>query len=208
MPKEQALHIRVRLHINPGEDAPFPPYLPLHLFDDCEYDCRTPEDWLLQAVEGRVRKPVPALALLPVTDYEMESKNLVYEWQRIGVLDYEPTRDLYFVQKANAENRIVDKQYHPVIDGGFDENGNRLELPVQYWIPRIRLMFLAEDPKKFADRVAAAYFMRRRVESELRYNLYIDCMPTDGIDPPSASALKRMSELARAVKSLAKGGTE
>ncbi|CDS37509.1 dynein heavy chain [Echinococcus multilocularis] len=43
-------------------------YLFLDIFDDEDYDCRTPSDWLSLGTEGELRKPVPAMALLPLSD--------------------------------------------------------------------------------------------------------------------------------------------
>ena len=48
-------------------------------------------------------------------------------------------------------------------------SGSRLSLSSQYWIPRVRLMFAAEDPEIFAKRVADAFRKRRNTESLLRY---------------------------------------
>ena len=66
-----------------------------------------------------------------------------------------------------------------------------------YWIPRIQLHFLAEDPRTFADRVTKAYHDRKRTEAELRTALFIDCMPTDGIGKLDDERIKRMIELAK-----------
>lgn len=43
-------------------------YLFLDIFDDEDYDCRTPSDWLSLGTEGELRKPIPAMALLPLSD--------------------------------------------------------------------------------------------------------------------------------------------
>lgn len=67
----------------------------------------------------------------------------------------------------------------------------------RYWIPRIQLYFLAEDPRVFADRVAKAYHDRKRTEAELRSALFIDCMPIDGIGKLDDERVKRMIELAK-----------
>ena len=40
---------------------------------------------------------------------------------------------------------------------------------IHYWVPRVRLMFAAEDPTVFADRVAQAYHLRHKTEALLRY---------------------------------------
>lgn len=47
----------------------------------------------------------------------------------------------------------------------------------QYWVPRIRLQFCAEDPRIFAQRVQFAYRARHNTEALLLYHLSVDCMP-------------------------------
>ena len=54
---------------------------------------------------------------------------------------------------------------------------------VVLWVPRVMVCFLAEDPFVFARRHADAHRGRARAESLLRYNLYIDCMPTEDVPP-------------------------
>ena len=60
----------VQLNCDPDDPAPFPAYLPLETFDNTEYDCRLPEEWLGigWVVSEHVRRPVPGLALLPSKD--------------------------------------------------------------------------------------------------------------------------------------------
>jgi dynein heavy chain len=67
MPKEQSGE-PIELNKNPEDPAPFPPFLPLHIFDNEEFDCRTPEEWINMGLEGGVRKPCPGVALLPKKD--------------------------------------------------------------------------------------------------------------------------------------------
>ena len=85
--------------------------------------------------------------------------------------------------------------------------GSRISLPTQYWIPRVRLMFLAEDPVVFARRVGDAYRMRELTEALLRYHLYIDCMPMEGVGELDQASLKRMIEWAKGAPQLAKDKT-
>lgn len=59
---------RILIGIDPNDPAPFPPYLPLELFDNTEYDCRNPEEWLALGMENGVRKPIPGKAYLPTWD--------------------------------------------------------------------------------------------------------------------------------------------
>ena len=58
----------VVLNKDSKDPAPFPAYLPLHIFDNEEYSKRKPEEWLLLGQENGVRKPVPGRALLPSRD--------------------------------------------------------------------------------------------------------------------------------------------
>ncbi len=46
-------------------------------------------------------------------------------------------------------------------------------------LPRIFVMFLAEDPDAFARRIIAAHVLRRETEALLRYHAAVDCMPPD-----------------------------
>ena len=82
--------------------------------------------------------------------------------------------------------------------------GSRLSIPGQYWVPRIRLMFSAEDPRMFAERVANAFAFRRQTEALLRYHLYIDCMPMEGVGELDQASLKRMTDWAKGAPQLAK----
>lgn len=59
------------LNADPDNPAPFASYLDLDIFDNSEYDSRTPNEWLELGLEGEVRKPVPGKALLP-------AKNPIY----------------------------------------------------------------------------------------------------------------------------------
>ena len=47
------------------DPAPFPPFLPLHYFDDENYEIWTPQEWFNKGIEKKVYKPLPAKALLP-----------------------------------------------------------------------------------------------------------------------------------------------
>jgi dynein heavy chain len=47
------------------DPAPFPAFLPLHYFDNEDYEVWTPQEWLNKGIEDGVYKPVPGQALLP-----------------------------------------------------------------------------------------------------------------------------------------------
>ena len=76
-----------------------------------------------------------------------------------------------------------------VIAGTFD-------MPVQEWIPRIRLYFLSEDPALYAKRVAIAHQSRIDAVNAMRYHLCIDSMPADDMHSLSVEQINRILTLA------------
>lgn len=85
--------------------------------------------------------------------------------------------------------------------------GTAVSLPNQYWIPRIRLCFAAEDPVNFAERVGFVYRSRENTEALLRYNLYVDAMPMEGVGELDQASLRRMTEWAKGAPPLNKDKT-
>ncbi|XP_078000357.1 dynein axonemal heavy chain 1-like isoform X2 [Glandiceps talaboti] len=208
MPKADALHDVVTLNECGEDPAPFPPFLPLHIFDDTEYDCRTPLEWLQMGQDNGLRRPVPGKALLPAWDsgesFDPKDPSLEYEWFDVGMLDYDAESKLFLVQKVDIEGRIIDETGEPIVNGGLKDDGQRIDLICQYWIPRVRLMFIAENPDLYAKRVAEAFRLRKHTEALLRYNLYVDCMPMEGVGDLDSESLKRMVEWAKGAPALAK----
>jgi len=82
--------------------------------------------------------------------------------------------------------------------------GTVKEMPNRYWVPRIRLMFKAENPRIFAGRMAEAFRTRSITEALLRYHLYVDCMPMEGVGELDQASLKRMTDWAKGAPSLAR----
>ncbi|XP_053933024.1 dynein axonemal heavy chain 1 [Cuculus canorus] len=187
--------------IEEKRDPVFPIYLPLTIFDNDDYDCRTPEEWISLGLEpgSHDRKPVPGKALLPTDDVlgheDPKSQELIYEWIDVGVLDYDKETELYLVHKTDKNGQVRDEEGRPILNGGITPEGRALLLPCQYWVPRICLMFLAEDPRVFAQRVVSADSLRKKTQALLLYHLYVDCMPTDGLSSINEKSLGRMKLL-------------
>ncbi|KAH1168316.1 dynein axonemal heavy chain 1 [Mauremys mutica] len=196
--------------IEQKRDPLFPIYLPLQIFDDEEYDCRTPEEWLLLGLEpgSQDRKPVPGKALLPTDDQlgheDPKSHELIYKWVSVGILDYDKETKLYLVHKTNKRGMVRDEEGRPILNGGVTPEGRVPLMPCQYWVPRVRLLFLAEDPHVFAQRVVSANTLRKKTQALLRYNLYVDCMPVDGLRSIDEKSLGRMKQLAMSTSHLRK----
>ncbi|XP_072239156.1 dynein axonemal heavy chain 1 [Leuresthes tenuis] len=180
--------------------------LPLELFDNEDFDCRTPEDWLaLGNAEGaRHRQPIPAKALLPKDDERPDNPRSPYpefSWHLVGVLDYSKEKYQYLVQKVYQSNRWTDEEGN----SGTNEEHNKkksleinpLQVGSKYWVPRIRLLFSAEDPRVFAERISFALRFREDIEAQLLYNLSVDCMPIWQKTPSlNTDSLQRVKKLA------------
>ncbi|XP_060766195.1 dynein axonemal heavy chain 1 [Neoarius graeffei] len=178
--------------------SPVVKYLPLEIFDNEDFDCRTPENWLALGCEqgSSDRKPVPAKAFLPTLETKSagteHSQTPEYTWQSVGVLDYSPEKRQYLVQKVDQNGCVRDSKGKPLL-GRAQRNQGPLQ-PNQYWIPRIRLQFCAEDPRIFAQRVQFACRARHNTEALLLYHLSVDCMPvyhgTPTLQPASLQNIK------------------
>eukprot|EP00729_Bicosta_minor_P023578 gene23578-31403_t len=128
-----------------------PPFLALEIFDDTEFDIRTPEEWMSTGREDNeeaTMRGIPAFTLQP------HAKTGRMAWVSCTVLKY-------------AEERKV---YKALVDG----RATAVE------VPRVYLMFAAEDPRNFAKRVAAAHKYRADTEAAVMYSLTVDCIPAHG----------------------------
>lgn len=65
MPMHRPANEIILLNVPGNDPAPFPPFLPLHFFDNENYEIWTPQEWLNKGIENKVYKPIPARALLP-----------------------------------------------------------------------------------------------------------------------------------------------
>jgi len=99
--------------------------LPLEPFDDTEYDCRLPDEWIEYGFDEEENfNPIPG-------------KGLYWENNECGVW-----RDV-LIHSYDAEREVY--------TGVWDGSTEYVELT------RINLLFNAEDPRIFAQRVAQAH---------------------------------------------------
>jgi hypothetical protein len=70
------------------------------------------------------------------------------------------------------------------------------DIPIQDWVPRIRLCFLSEDPALYAKRVAVAHQSRIEAVKAMRYHLCVDSMPADDMHSLSVEQINRVLTLA------------
>ncbi|XP_074517159.1 dynein axonemal heavy chain 1 [Sebastes fasciatus] len=178
-------------------DNPVSQYLPLEVFDNEEYDCRTPEDWLALGNAEPDRKPIPAKALLPTDDEMTESSSLEYSWHSVGVLDYSKEKCQYLVQKVYQNRKLTDEEGNPIPHKKHKNSKspgvNAILDGTKFWVPRIRLVFSAEDPRIFVERIQFALRWRENTEALLLYHLSVDCTPTwRGTPSLDAHSLQRI----------------
>ncbi|XP_018331814.1 dynein heavy chain 1, axonemal-like [Agrilus planipennis] len=140
-------------------------YLPLELFDDEEYDCRSPDSWLKHGVLDGIQHPLPGLGFvtLPseinndvIGEGVSQEYTVFYGWVNVAIMDYVPQKKHWKVLTLDGLQRT-------------------------FVLPRIYLMFRAEDPQVFAQRIRAAIDLRNDVENKIRYEFYLDCMAVTGL---------------------------
>lgn len=102
-----------------------------------------------------------------------------YEWVDVGMLDYNAQTKLYLVKRKFVPEHIANKNKRSGSEGDSSDSGNEGDNDstantevtideIHYWVPRIRLLFSAEDPRVFANRVSYAYKLRQNTEALLR----------------------------------------
>jgi dynein heavy chain len=147
-------------------------WLPLEPFDDLEYDCRLPREWIELGIdENGNPAPVPAQGLC-------KNDSGSAEWRPVLIEAWDEQREIY--------------------TGSWDSTGEYVELT------RINLLFNSEDPRIFAQRVAQAHQERAYADSQIRYNFFVDNMPTEELselDPEQISRIINMATASRYLKS-------
>lgn len=150
--------------------------LPLDPFDDSEYDVRSPGEWMalgMNSAKG-VFSPLSAQALCMEPD-------LLGEWRRCRVHAYDSKTQRFDISWADI---FTSEDEQP------QDDGERIK------VSRLQLLFDAEDPICFADRLANAHQARRIAESMIKYNFYIDNMPTDDVQKLTPEQAERLLEVA------------
>ncbi len=198
MPTHRPENEVITLNAPGKEPAPFPAFLSLHIFDDEDLEVWSPQEWLNKGIYHNLYKPLPGRALLPniPSNQFVDPKEIGirYSWQDVGILDYDKSHKVWLVQTLSADERVLDESGKPVVNKGLRPDGTRKLRTNQYWIPRIQVQFIAEDPRQFAERVKRAYEERKMTETYLRYQFYVDSMPNEGVIELDQVSFKRMLE--------------
>lgn len=146
------------------------PKLPLEWFDDYEYDCMLPTDWLDIGIIGGNKYPVPAKAFLPSPSLsDLSDRNQLFSWQHVSVIDYDAGHNKWLITVSKSGK--------------------------VFSISRVYLGFLAEDPSNFVCRIKAALLAREEAEVQLKFNIIIDCMILTGVPIPNERTMQRIFDL-------------
>lgn len=164
---------------------------PLEWFDDYEFDTMRPEDWLNLGILKGQRHPIPGVAFLPDRHHSDEStatdvhnhhalkdkygsnmfarRNYLFKWVHVAVHDYDPVRMRWTVINMDTTRT--------------------------YKIPRLFLMFLAESPQTYVQRVQHALKSRKNADRFLRFNLVQNNLRLTGVPAPGERLLRRIFAL-------------
>ncbi|GLI62391.1 hypothetical protein VaNZ11_005010 [Volvox africanus] len=158
---------------------------PLEVFDNTNYETRTHLEWVPR------RPGVPPTSARALLDEGAGGGGPA--WVPCTVVDYNEAANAYGVMlhSGGATGSGED-----VGAGAGPGLGSPRDAENVTWVPRVKVCFSAEDPALFARRHADAHRSRARAESLLRYNLYIDSMPTDDIPPLTNEQVNRMLSFA------------
>ena len=141
--------------------------LPLSAFDNTEFEMYAPEQWIRRGRGGAAGGP----ASLPARGLcELDGNSV---WSKCTV---------------SACERGAQGQY--LFRARWAHTGAVVKLG------RLEVCFDAEDPVNFAKRVAAAHQARLNAEAVIRFNLYVDSMPTDDVGGLDSEQVNRVLTLA------------
>lgn len=148
----------------------FEHYLPISFFDDTNYDCHSPESWL-KLGEVDNGERYP----LPAKAYLPLKQSLIqYEWQNAAIISYNPSKDKWLAMVLEDE--------------------------CLYEVPKIQIMFMAENPFNFLKRIQQA--VRKRNEAEILFKMksLVDCVLWQDIEIKRYYSHKVIDKLMRNVQ--------
>lgn len=152
-------------------EDPLESWLPLHFFEDKELDIFTAEEWINKAKD----KDEGTLYIQGVGLHR--DKDNIGKWRRVLINNYNKDTEKY--------------------EGVWDEDKEEKE-PCS--LSKIYLLFDAENPFLFCKKVSQAAAERKKAESIIRYNLYIDKMGVDGLQEINEDIKKRLQISLSALK--------
>jgi len=143
-----------------------PAILSLFLFDDTDYEMHSPQQWIEKGTNNEFKSThkckISAKALKTKLLHNSRT------WEKCIVVGYEEDKQTFnVIWHGDKTEEIHSKS-------------------------RLEILFDAEDPIIFAERLAAAHYLRRKDEAYIRYSLYIDNMAVDDVSPIGNEQINRI----------------
>lgn len=148
--------------------------------------------------------PADWLHLEPFDDTEYDSR-LPEEWISYGI---KPNGTFCPIPgKGLCKDDNGCGYWRPVLIHTYEKEREKF---TGYWdgtqeyveLTRINLLFDAEDPRIFAQRVVQAHSERVYADSQIRYNFFIDFMPFEELPEPDTEQRGRIQKMATASRAL------
>jgi hypothetical protein len=138
--------------------------LPLEAYDNKELDPRAPKDWIF------VRKTGAKDSKTKLEDGTEVKKEIKMHKTEIPAQGLWRDRDgLCYWRKLKIQKYLTTSERY---EGYWENTKEKVRLH------RIYILFDDEDPRQFAERFRVAYHTRTMADSLLKYNFYIENMPT------------------------------
>ena len=169
-------------------------HIPLEVFDNEEYEERTPEEWMRLGGSMNDGSSSSSAIGVPAKALSMDN-NGVGQWKDVIVKAWHVGQEKYEVVWTDGASSSK--------NNNSEESGASKQL-----LARMHICFKAEDPFNFVERVAEAHRRRQDAEMALLYNFYVDAMPVDTFPDMDSQQIKRILANALCTKGLVEAAPE
>lgn len=168
-------------------------WLPLEAYDNKELDTRSPLDWMVvkRNKKGTNTNHTTSEATLPEGSSTNAPKITKTEIPAQGL--WKDRDGLCYWRRLKIQKYLLQSERY---EGYWENTKEKVRLH------RIFILFDEEDPREFADRFKHAYETRMMADSLLKYNFYIENMPTHQIPEIDNEEVNRILSMTQNTKQL------
>eukprot|EP00947_MAST-08B_sp_MAST-8B-sp1_P002409 g2409.t1 len=174
-------------------------HLPLEAFDNTEYETYEPEEWLRRGRGGKGPEAGPSS--IPARAFYRGDRGAAADASSKQGSPPTPSSS-----SASAAGAAAAGKWKRCTVTGIEGNGlwraRWADTGEVSLLSRTDVCFDAEDPFVFAQRVGAAHRARIDAEAVIRFNLYVDSMPTDEVGKLDSEQVNRVLALALSTNAL------